>query len=256
MIGGKHAGRFGEIDAMAVHEQLGRVFVQLADTLVNDFDIPDFLFNLTARAVELLDIDAAGLLLADPNGRLRVMATSSDRAERMEMFELQHLQGPCLESFTSGEPIVNVDLAANAERWPRFCETARAAGFTVAHSLPLRLRDEVIGIMSLYGVEPDSYLTQADVDLAQALADVATIGLLQERSLREQSTRNRQLQLALESRTVIEQAKGLLAGITGIPLWEAFATIRFYARAHNRKISAVAQEVVNGGLDIRTLRQR
>ncbi|WP_283562112.1 GAF and ANTAR domain-containing protein [Paenarthrobacter sp. PH39-S1] len=241
--------------AMARVEHLGEVFVELADTLVKDFDVVDFLHNVTVRSVELLEVDAAGLMLADQRGALRIMASSDERAETMELFEIQHEQGPCLDSFTTGKAIVNVDLNCRQGSWPQFAAAACAAGFSYSHALPLRLRDEVIGALNLFCTSPVP-LTEADITLAQALADIATIGLLQERSVREQSVLAGQLQSALNSRVLIEQAKGVLAGKTGLDVAETFTMMRSYARTNGLGLSTVASAVINGTSDVQAILHR
>lgn len=231
---------------------LGEVFVELADTLVKDFDVVDFLHNVTVRSVELLEVDAAGLMLANQRGALTIMATSDERAQTLELFELLHDQGPCLDSFSTGKAIVNIDLKCEQVKWPRFAAAACAAGFSYSHALPLRLRDEVIGALNLFCTARVP-LTQADITLAQALADVATIGLLQERSLREQTVLAEQLQSALNSRILIEQAKGVLAGRTSLDVSEAFRLMRSHARTNGLGLSAVAASVINGTIDAKAL---
>ena len=237
---------------MAQVEHLGEVFVELADTLVKDFDVVDFLHNVTVRSVELLEVDAAGLMLADQRGALNIMATSDERAQTMELFELQHDQGPCLDSFRTGRAIVNIDLKSSLVAWPKFAKAACDAGFSYSHAVPLRLRDEVIGALNLFCAAPVP-LTPDDITLAQALADVATIGLLQERSVREQSVLAEQLQSALNSRVLIEQAKGVLAGRTGMEVSEAFRLMRSYARNNGIGLSAVASGVISGSSDVQEI---
>lgn len=237
---------------MAQVEHLGEVFVELADTLVKDFDVVDFLHNVTVRSVQLLEVDAAGLMLADQRGSLTIMATSDDRAETLELFELQHDQGPCLDSFKTGRAIVNIDLKSSLVAWPKFAAAACDAGFNYSHAVPLRLRDEVIGALNLFCATAVP-LSPDDIALAQALADVATIGLLQERSVREQSVLAEQLQSALNSRVLIEQAKGVLAGRTGMEVSEAFRRMRSFARTNGLGLSAVASGVINGSSDMQEI---
>ena len=230
-------------------EQLLTVaFVELADTLVADFDVADFLPGLANRAVQLLEVDAAGLMLADPAGSLRVVASSTEQARLMELFQLQHEEGPCLECFQSGAPVDEADMAAAAKRWPLFAPAAAEAGFAAMQALPMRLRDDVIGAMNLFMYTPRR-LDEAGLRVGQALADVATIGLLQERNLRHQEVLAEQLQGALNSRVAIEQAKGVLAERAQISLDAAFERLRHYARSSNLKISQVARELVDGRLD-------
>src|SRR5487761_1066831 len=164
---------------------LSETFVELTDTMVADFDVIDFLHVLTDRSVLLLDVSAAGLLLADPRGELRVVAASSEAARLLELFQLQNDQGPCLDCFRSGQPVTAADLTAEAQRWPRFTAAARQAGFGAVQALPMRLRDQVIGAVNLFMSAPGR-LDETGVRVGQALADVATIGLLHERNFRHQ----------------------------------------------------------------------
>jgi GAF domain-containing protein len=225
-------------------ELLSETFVELTDTMVAGFDVIDFLHVLTSRSVQLLDIDAAGLLLADPRGELRVVAASSEAARLLELFQLQADQGPCLDCCRTGQPVTAADLAT-AQRWPRFAAAARDAGFTAVQALPLRLRDQVIGALNLFRAAPGPF-DPADVRIGQALADVATISLLHERSMRHSEILSEQLQTALDSRVIIEQAKGKLAERLGVDMDQAFKLLRDFARARNRRLSDLAQALVNG----------
>lgn len=226
-------------------ELLSDTFVELTDTMVAGFDVIDFLHVLTDRSVQLLDVEAAGLLLADPRGELRVVAASSEAARLIELFQLQNDQGPSLDCYRSGLPVHATDLAAEAGRWPRFAHAARQAGFTAVQALPMRLREQVIGALNLFRAGPGAFAT-ADVRIGQALADVATIGLLHERSMHRSETLNEQLQTALNSRVVIEQAKGKLAERVGVDMDQAFNLLRDVARARNRRLSELAHAFVSG----------
>jgi GAF domain-containing protein len=223
---------------------LSETFVELTDTMVADFDIIDFLHVLTSRSAELLDVSAAGLLLADPRGELRVLAASSEAARLLELFQLQNDQGPCLDCFRTGQPVAATDLSAD-QRWPRFAAAAGQAGFSAVQALPMRLRDQVIGALNLFRAAPGPFDTEA-VRVGQALADVATIGLLHERSMRRSDTLNEQLQTALNSRVIIEQAKGKLAERLGIDVNQAFTLLRDQARNHNQRLSDLARALVDG----------
>ncbi len=189
--------------------QLADVFVEMADTLVDEFDVIDFMHVLTERCVQLLGISAAGLLLTDQQGTLQVVAASSERTRLLELFQLQTDQGPCVECFHTGQPVSVADLPA-AGRWPRFTAAAADVGFAAVHAVPMRLRSEVIGALNLFNAEPGE-LDEDKLRIGQALADVATIGLLQQRAIRRRDALTEQLQTALNSRVLIEQAKGLLA---------------------------------------------
>ena len=225
---------------------LSRTFVQLADTLVDEFDIIDLLTVLTDRCVELLDAAAAGILLADHEGVLHVMAASTEQARLLELFQLQNHEGPCLDCFTTGDAAVNQDLALT-QQWPRFAPQALAAGYCAVHALPMRLRDTVIGTLNVF---TDNRIQATDDDLliAQALADVATIAILQAQAVREAQVVAAQLNGALTSRIVIEQAKGILAERAEVDMQEAFSRLRRYSRDHNRQLAVVATELINGTL--------
>jgi GAF domain-containing protein len=226
---------------------LVRTLVELADTLVADFDVVELLTRLVDRCVQVLDVSAAGLMLAAPEGDLRVMASSSEAMRVLELFELQAAEGPCLDCYRTGEPVVNQDLAAPDTRWPLFASEALDAGFHSTHALPMRLRGVVIGALNLFN-KTTGDLPRADLDAAQALADVATIGILHHRLALEAQTLNTQLEHALNSRIVIEQAKGMVAERTGASLEEAFKTLRDHARSHNLRLADVAHDVVTGTL--------
>ena len=226
-------------------ELLSDTFVELADTMVADFDVIDFLHLLTDRSVALLAASAAGVVLADPRGELRVAAASSEEAGLLELFQLQNDQGPCLECFRTGRPVTADDLAGPAQRWPRFAAAAAQSGFASVEALPMRLRDQVIGALNLFRAEPEP-LDAADLRIGQALADVATIGLLHERNVRRRDTVAEQLQAALNSRVIIEQAKGKLAERLSIDMDRAFTMLRDYARASNQRLTDVARDFVTG----------
>jgi transcriptional regulator with GAF, ATPase, and Fis domain len=241
-------------------ELLSATFVELTDTLVVGFDVIDFLHVLTDRSAQLLNVSAAGLLLADPRGELRVVAASSEAARLLELFQLQSDQGPCLDCFRSGRPVAAADLAVEAARWPRFAPAARQAGFAAVQALPMRLREHVIGALNLFSADSGA-LAPADVRVGQALADVATISLLHERSMRHSDTLNEQLQTALNSRVIIEQAKGKLAERLGLDMDQAFSLLRDQARTSNRRLSDLARAFVDGtepltGLTAAKTRQR
>jgi transcriptional regulator with GAF, ATPase, and Fis domain len=230
-------------------QMLAAAFVELADTLVADFDVVDFLHGLADRAVQLLDVDAAGLMLADQRGSLQVIASSSEQARLVELFQLQHDQGPCLECYQTGRPVYEADMAAAMQRWPMFAPAAAEAGFAAMQAIPMRLRDDVIGAMNLFMYTPRR-LDETRLRVGQALADVATIGLLQERNLRHQEVLAEQLQGALNSRVVIEQAKGVLAERLGLDMGQAFGQLRGQARVQNRRLAELAGAVANGSENV------
>ena len=224
--------------------ELADVFVEMADTLVDDFDLIDFLHVLTERCVQLLDVSAAGLLLTDGQNKLQVVAASSEQTRLLELFQLQTDQGPCLDCFRTGQPVSVTDLPS-AGRWPRFIAAAAEVGFSAVHALPMRLRTEVIGALNLFDVTPGA-LDEGKLRVGQALADVATIGLLQQRAIQRRDVVTEQLQAALNSRVLIEQAKGVLAERLRLPVDQAFTILRDGARSHNRRLSELAQAIVDG----------
>lgn len=224
-------------------ERVAEMFVEFADTLVVEFDLVEFLHMVTIRATEVVGSTAAGLLLADPQGQLQFMAASDERTEWLELFQVQAHEGPCQDCFRGGVPVVNADLRSASDRWPQFAPRAVAAGFRSVHAFPMRLRQEVIGALNLFGgdvgrLEPD------DVRTVQAIADVATIALLQERAVRRGEVLTEQLQGALNSRVIIEQAKGAIAQMRSCSVDEAFTILRDYCRDHNLRLSEIARAVV------------
>jgi hypothetical protein len=228
--------------AMDREQRLAETFVELADTLVADFDVIDFLEVVAARCVELLDVAAAGLVLADQSGSLVTVAASDERARLLELFEAKNDEGPCRDCYRLRTAVVNVELEHARARWPRFAPQAIAAGFGSANALPLRLRDQVVGSLNLFHAVSGG-LGSEQLRLAQALADAATIGILQQRTIRHGEVATAQLQAALTSRIVIEQAKGVLAERLQMSTDDAFGVLRTAARSRNRLLSEVAREV-------------
>jgi GAF domain-containing protein len=224
-------------------ERLAKVFVEVADTLVDEFDVIEFLQMLADRVAGIVDASAVALLLADQHGRLRFMAASDENTRLLELFQVQSQDGPCLDAFNTARPVVNVDLRATGGRWPRFVPHATASGFRSVHAFPLRLRRDVIGVMNLFGRHAGG-LDDKDVQVVQALADVAAIGLLQERAISRAEVLTEQLQGALNSRIIIEQAKGAIAQAHSISVDAAFELIRGHSRRNNRRLSEVARLVV------------
>lgn len=247
MVGPSHGVAPGATERFIVtrEQRLATTFVDLADSLVEDFDVVDLMMLLAERSVELLDAAAAGLLLADADGNLCLMAATSDALQVVELFQIQSDEGPCRDCFHSGVPVSTSDLADESARWPLFAPVAAAAGFRAAHALPLRLRGQVLGALNLFRSEPVA-LSRGDLATAQAFADVATIALLQSRALHDSQLIADQLQEALQSRIVIEQAKGILAQALGIEMDQAFARLRRHARSSGRRLADIAQGVVDG----------
>lgn len=221
-------------------QRLAEFFVEAADTLVDEFDLIGFLHMVTAHTSELVDARAAGLLLVDPHGHLQLMAASDERAEMVELFQVQAEEGPCQDCFSLGEPVTIGNLRLETERWPHFAPRAVAAGYRSVHAFPLRLRREVIGALNLFGTEVGG-LSDGDAGLIQALADIATIGLIQERAIRQSELVAAQLQSALESRIVIEQAKGALAQLINSTPDEAYERLRTYCRRRGLKLADVSR---------------
>ncbi len=237
---------------MEREQLLARTFVELADTLVDDFDLVELTQTLVERCVELFDATAAGLMLADPDGNLRVLASSSDQLRIVELFEVQAEEGPCLDCYRCGQPVVNQDLAHVDGRWPRFVPVALGAGYHSVHALPVRLRQQVIGALNLFRADTGA-LDTLDVLVAQAFADATAIAILQQRALHDSQLLATQLQAALDSRLLIERAKGMLAERAHLSIADAFVQIRGYARDHNRRLTAVCQSVLDGTLSVRQL---
>lgn len=225
-----------------------RAFVELADTLVDDYDVIDLLDRLVAHCVDLLDADAAGLLLADDEQKLRVVAVSTDKAQIMELLQLHTAEGPCLDCYRTGSPMSVPDLHDLGDRWPRFARAAADGPFRSVHAMPLRLRGTTIGTINLFHTRPGS-LPEDDLALGQALADIATIGILQERAIRRAEVLGEQLQAALTNRVVVEQAKGVIAQSLGMDMGSAFELLRQHCRRHSLRLAEVAGRIVEGELD-------
>jgi GAF domain-containing protein len=224
---------------------LARTLVELADTLVDEFDVVDLLTLLADRCVDALDVAAAGIMLTGPDDSLRVMASSSAAMRVLELFEVQAQEGPCLDCYRTGQPVLNQDLDNAGARWPRFAPEAIKAGFQSVQALPLRLRGAVIGALNLFHADT-SAMDQSDVDVAQAFADIATIAILQHRAVREGQVVNEQLNHALNSRIVIEQAKGMVAEREGLDMEQSFSMLRNHARNHNLRLAELAADVISG----------
>jgi GAF domain-containing protein len=224
----------------------GRVsdlFVEVADTLVDEFDLADFLHTVVMHVSEVTGSAAAGLLLADHDGELTPMAASSEEAALLSLFEVQRIEGPSLDSYRTGEEVPDIDVDASTTRWPEFAGRAADLGFRTAHCFPLRLRAQVIGALTVLGDHPGP-LRAEERRVARALTDLATIGLMQERALRRAEQVTEQLQYALNSRIVIEQAKGALARTLHTDVEGAFAVLRAHARRHQVALTDLARRVL------------
>lgn len=228
-------------------EWLARTFIELADTLVADFDVIDFMSILVERCTELLDSTEVALAVADQRGQLRPLASSTERMRVLELIEIQSDEGPCRDCFVSKAAVVNQHLDESESKWPHFTPQVRAEGFVLVHALPLRLREDTIGAMNIFSTQLQE-LTPLELNLAQALADAATIGVLQQRAISQGAQLGHQLQVALNSRIVIEQAKGIVAERLQLGMDHAFAVIRTYARNQRARLGDVAAALVSGTL--------
>ena len=227
---------------------LAQTMVQLADNLVDDFDVVDLLTMLSDRCVEVLDVAAAGLMLIGTDGTPHVLASSSEAMRVLELFELQANEGPCFDCLQSGVASIGEALEDSLDRWPRFAPEAIAAGFRSASAVPMRLRGEVIGALNLFR-DVAGPVSADDAAIAQAFADVATIAILQHRTAAEARTLNENLTNALNSRIVIEQAKGVLAERLQVEMTVAFETLRHHARNHNLRLADLSRQLVEGAFD-------
>ena len=232
--------------------KLSAAFVRLADTLVAEFDVVDLLHWLVEECTEILDTQAGGLMLVDPTGELQLVASTSEDAELVEVFQLAAGRGPCLDCFRTGVAVTAGDIETDGAAWPEFREEALRLGYRSVHATPLRLRGQTIGTMNLFSHHVGA-LGPEDIAIAQALADVATIGILQERSIRSAHLLSEQLQHALDSRILIEQAKGVLAATLHTSMNDAFSILRSYARNQNLPLRQVADDVVARRLDLTNL---
>lgn len=224
-------------------ERLAELFVEVADTLVDEFDVIEYLAMVTTHTADISQADAAGLLLVDAEGRLQFMAASLESAKLLELFQVQNAEGPCQDCFREGSPVMDTDLSAATTRWPLFAPRAVAAGFHSVHAFPLRHRGRVIGALNLFS-SAVGHVPAVDERVIQALADLATIGLLQERAIHHGEILTEQLQLALNSRISIEQAKGALAQLHAVDVDVAFDMLRGYSRRGHHRLVDVAHAVL------------
>jgi len=219
-------------------------FVVLADTLVADYDVVELLDRLASDCVELIDVSAAGILLVNPIGELDLVASSNEASRLIEVFQLESNEGPCVEATRTGQTVFYEDALVLEDRWPSFVGAMRRFGFTSVYAIPLRLRTETIGALNLFTTD-NVMLSDHDRRICQAFADVATIGILQQRTLSRVSLLSEQLQLALNSRITVEQAKGIISEYGAIDVGEAFVAIRAYARENRVKLSTVASQLIS-----------
>jgi transcriptional regulator with GAF, ATPase, and Fis domain len=223
-------------------------FVSLASSLTTGYDVVDLLNTLTSQCAQLLDVASAGLLLADRLGVLHVLAASTESTRQLELFQLQRDEGPCLDCYRSGQPVSVADLQAATTRWPLFVAGAAIAGFASVHALPMRLRENTLGALGLFGATA-GVLNDDDLRLGQALADVASVALVQDKASADKAIVNEQLQNALTSRVIVEQAKGVVAQVGQLDMNQAFAALRRYGRRHNLRLHDVAHAVVSRSVD-------
>jgi GAF domain-containing protein len=228
--------------------------VQIVDTLVDDFDVIDVLTQLTSRSVDLLQVAAAGILLADAHGQLRVIGASTEQVGLLELFQIQNDEGPCLDSYRTGTVVADASLNADSA-WPRFAKESVRSGYPSVCAVPLRLKNLTLGCLNIFLSEPVA-LSDAEISLAQALADVASIAIVQDQATREAAIREGHLQHALNSRISIEQAKGMISERGGLDMDEAFNRLRTYARSNNRLLTEVAESIIAGTTGIESLYDR
>ncbi|MFI5807705.1 GAF and ANTAR domain-containing protein [Streptomyces sp. NPDC051561] len=240
------------MDSNVREQRVASAFVELADTLLDGFDVIDFLQRSAARCVELLDVSAAGLMLVNQRGQLQGVASSAESSQLTGLLEVQQEEGPCLDCFRTGtavEPVLLGDPATVA-RWPLFAPQAAALGNAATYAVPLRLREQVIGALNLFVAAPGPVPGPGELELAQAFADAATIGILQQRTPQQDELLTGQLQSALSGRVRLDQAKGMVAERWGISVDEGFDAVRAYARSTGRPLSEVATALVQGTLEV------
>ncbi len=221
-------------------------FIGFANRLAGDFDVLDVTIQLTDDCARLLDVAAAGLLLADPAGVLHLLAATSEQARSLEVFQLQREQGPCLDTFRTGQPVSVADLAGEAARWPRFATVAAEQGFASVHAIPLRVRHEVLGAMGLFGTTTGA-MNDDDMNLARALAHVASLAIVQQSADVSRASLLQGMQTMVSGRGLLEMAKGVLAEVFALSMEQALARLRRYAHEHNERLTEVARRVVAGG---------
>lgn len=237
---------------MSIEALLAETLADLSDSLIEEFDVVELLTLLSDRCVELLDVQAAGVMLASPAGELRVVASSSSVMRGLELFEEQSEEGPCQDCYVTGHAVVNAKLATLDGRWPRFAPKALAAGFHSAHALPMRLSDLTIGALNLFRIH-QGLMTRRDTVIAQNFADVATRAILENRTAAEAQDVNEQATVALHARIAIEQAKGVVSERTGLNINQSFSLLRNHAANHHIRLVKLARSVVDGTVDAATL---
>lgn len=231
---------------MEREREISRLFVSLADTLVRDYEVIDLLQRLVDGARSVFDVEAVGVMLGAQEDRLALTAASDEDMRTLEVFELQAETGPCYDAYRSGEALSVPDLETERDRWPEFVPRALELGFRSAQAFPLRLREDTIGALNLFRPSPGG-LSDDETELGQSLADMAAIGILQQRAVADANVRAEHLQRALDSRVLIEQAKGALAERLGVPAEQAFSRMREHSRSHNMKLREICRRVIDEG---------
>ncbi len=237
---------------VAREEELATAFVELTSHLVSDYDVVDLMDRLVTHSVHLVSADEAGLLLTDQRGGLHVMASSDEQTRLLELYQVQASEGPCWDSVSTQETVDAPDLHRETERWPQFAPAAVVQGYTAVHAIPLRLSGHTIGALNLFSSAPHGFTAGAK-RIGRALADVATIALVHQRAAQQRELVIEQLEGALHSRVVIEQAKGILAATDDVGIDRSFAFLRRYARSNNTPLSQVAQDLTQRRLDPRAV---
>ncbi|WP_159602755.1 GAF and ANTAR domain-containing protein [Agromyces humi] len=235
---------------MSIREdQLLHTVGTLADSLVDDYDVVEVLQLLVDECTKIFDASAAGILLISPTGHLEVLVSTSERSEFVELMQLRAGEGPCIEAVATGKVVSVPDLRHIASRWPKFAADARQSGYSSLHAIPMRLRESTIGSLNLFR-NTTGDLNDPDAAAARTLADIATISILQQRLIEESSVAQAQLQRALDTRVIIEQAKGYIAQSHGLDMEAAFALIRGHARSTQTRLSLVAEDITTGRLTL------
>ena len=232
------------MDTQTRASKVSAAFLKLTDTLVGEYDVLDVLHTLVEECVDLLDATAAGLLLADPSGELHVVASTSEESYLVEVLQQRAGAGPCVDCYLTGTVVTLGNIAAFEDTYPDFTAAALSQGFRSVHAIPMRVRRRAIGALNLFRTETGD-VTPEDAAIGQALADVATISILQESTVREDAIVNEQLQRALNSRVLIEQAKGVVAQLSTVDMDEAFKRLRADARANHQTMRESAENVIN-----------
>lgn len=236
------------VNVKSREQRINDAFVATAGALMKDYDIVDLLSTLLKTCTDILEVDAGGILLADSGGDLELVASTSEEAKVVETIIIAAGAGPCIDGFDTAAVVTVPDITASGDKWPKFKKSALEQGFRSTYAVPMRLRTEVIGVMNLLSSTPDS-ISQKDGDIAQALADIAVLGILHERNFRNPLVVDEQLHLALDTRILVEQAKGVLAQAEGLSMTDAFDALREYASSHGLSLRQSAEGTVQRTID-------